>query len=114
MRVNSFFNNLLYSFLIAFGVVIGASLFAGVGALIINHPPMKTMLEVSKSIKIWAVAVALGGTFTSFQIIEQGLFNGEVKSLIKQIIYILIALIGANVAYSFLKLIQRCAKLWIE
>jgi len=110
----AFLGNLLYNFLIAFGVILGASVFAGIGALINNHPPLKTMLDVGKSIKIWAVAVALGGTFSSFQIIEQGLLKGELRAVIKQVGYILMALIGANTGYSFLKLIQRCSKLWME
>ncbi|SHK43524.1 YtrH family sporulation protein [Tepidibacter formicigenes] len=110
----SFFNNLVYNFLISFGVIIGASLFAGIGALINNHPPLKTMFDVATSIKIWAVVVALGGTFSSFEIIEQGIFKGEIKSVIKQVGYIIMALTGANLGYSFIKLIKWCSKIWIS
>lgn len=110
----TFLSNLVYNFLIAFGVSIGASIFAGVGAIINNHPPLRTMLDVSDSIKIWAVAVALGGTFSSFEIIEQGLFKGEVRSIIKQVLYILVALLGANSGSSLIKLIQKSADLWMK
>lgn len=58
-----FISNIIYSFLIAFGVIFGASSFAGFGALINNHPPLKTMIDLANSIKIWAVATALGGPF---------------------------------------------------
>lgn len=109
-----FISNILYSFLIAFGVIIGASLFAGIGALINNHPPFKTMLDVSKSIKIWAVAVGLGGTFSSFQVIEQGLLKGEIKSVIKQITYIIAALTGSNLGCSIIELLRKCEKLWLK
>ncbi|EOD01749.1 hypothetical protein L21TH_0175 [Caldisalinibacter kiritimatiensis] len=109
-----FFSNLLYNFLIAFGVIVGASVFAGMGAIVNNHSPVKTMISVASSIKIWAVAVALGGTFSSFQAIEKGLLKGEIKSVIKQILYIMTALIGANLGYSFIKLIQRWSKIWME
>lgn len=109
-----FINNILYSFLIAFGVVVGASVFAGIGALINDQPPLKTMLDLAGSIKIWAVAVALGGTFSSFEIIEKGLLKGEIKSIIKQAAYILMALIGANTGAGFIKLIQRCGDLWAK
>lgn len=51
--MSSFLGNLLYNFLIAFGVVVGASLCAGIGAIINNHPPIKTMLNISSAIKIW-------------------------------------------------------------
>ncbi|MDK2800302.1 MAG: hypothetical protein PWP27_697 [Clostridiales bacterium] len=109
-----FINNLIYNFLIAFGVIIGASSFAGIGALINDQPPLKTMFDVARSIKIWAVAVALGGTFSSFQVIEDGLFKGEIKSVIKQMAYIVTAFIGANVGYSVIKLIQRCGEVWMK
>jgi len=109
-----FFSNVIYSFLIALGVIVGASLFAGVAALINNHPPLKTMLDFSDSIKIWAVAVALGGTFSSFQILEQGLLKGEIRSIGKQAIYVLVALLGANSGCNIIRLIQRCGQLWIK
>ncbi|KXZ39908.1 Sporulation protein YtrH [Alkalithermobacter thermoalcaliphilus JW-YL-7 = DSM 7308] len=109
-----FISNLIYSFLISFGVIIGAALFAGVAAVINNHPPVKTMFDVASSIKIWAVVVALGGTFSSFEIIEQGLFKGEIKSVIKQMGYIIFAFVGANLGYNFIKLIRWCSQIWMS
>ncbi len=41
----NFISNMLYSFLIEFGVMVGACSFAGIGAIINNHPPLKTMLD---------------------------------------------------------------------
>ena len=107
-------NNIIYTFFIAFGVIIGASLFAGIGALINNDPPLKTIVDVSSSIKVWAIAVGLGGTFSSFEIIEQGLLRGEIRSVIRQIIYILSALIGSNAGYLIIKLLEKCGKLWVD
>ncbi len=98
--------------MISFGIVIGASIFAGLGALINNQPPLKTMLDLAGSMKIWAVAAALGGTFSSFEIIEKGLFSGQIRTIIKQMIYILTALLGANIGYGFIRLIQRCGNIW--
>ncbi|MGE4284502.1 MAG: YtrH family sporulation protein [Clostridia bacterium] len=103
---------MIHNFLIAFGVVIGASIFTGIGAIITNHPPFKAMLDIAGSIKIWAIAAALGGTFSSFAVIEKGLFEGEFKSIIKQAIYVLTALLGANMGYGFIGLIQRCSEIW--
>ena len=110
--MSSFYSSVVQNFLIAFGVVIGASLFSGLGALITNNPPLKVMTDVAGSIKIWAIAASLGGTFTSFAVIEKGLFEGEIKTLIKQAFYILISLTGANVGYEFIKLLQRCGDIW--
>lgn len=103
---------MINNFLISFGVVMGASIFAGIGAIITDNPPLRTMVNLSSSIKIWAMATALGGTFSSFIVIDKGLFEGEVKSIVKQVIYIFVALLGANSAYSFIKLIQRCSEIW--
>jgi len=108
--LSSLFNNMVNHFLISFGVVVGASIFGGVGAVITNDPPLKAMLDIASSIKIWAVAVTLGGTFSSFAAIEKGLFEGEFKSIVKQAIYVLAALLGANMGYNAIKLIQRCSE----
>ena len=112
--MNLFLENVVYSFLIAFGIVVGASVFAGIGAVINDHPPLKTMIDLAGSTKIWAVAAALGGTFSSFEIIEKGLFNGEIRSIIKQMLYILAALTGSNAGFSLIKLVQRCGGLWLR
>lgn len=100
------------NFLIAFGVVVGASVFAGIGALITDHPPLKTMIDLASSIKIWAMAIALGDTFSSYAIIEKGIFEGEVKTIIRQAIYVLTAILGANTGYNFIKLIQKAGEIW--
>ncbi|NMA65234.1 MAG: sporulation protein [Clostridiaceae bacterium] len=110
--MSEFVARLINNFLIAFGVVLGASIFAGIGAVITDNPPLKTMLDLAGSIKIWAMAVALGDTFSSFAVIEKGLFKGEFRSIIKQAISVLTAIFGANTGYYFIKLIQRCSKLW--
>lgn len=107
-----FYFSIIQNFLIAFGVVIGASLFSGLGAVISNHPPYKVMTDVAGSIKIWAIAASLGGTFTSFAMIDKGLFEGEIKTLVKQVFYILISLTGANIGYEFIRLLQKCGTIW--
>jgi hypothetical protein len=107
-------SSLVYIFLISFGVVIGASLFSGIAAIICNHPPLKKMLDISLTIKIWAMAIAIGGTFSSFEAIEKGIFSGEIKSVIRQVIYITVALLGANLGYAFIKLIKTCGDLWLK
>jgi len=110
--LHNLYTTIVHNFLIAFGVVIGASVFSGIAAIITNQPPLKAMLGISSSIKIWAMAIALGDTFSSFAVIEKGIFKGEYKSIIKQAIYVMTALLGANLGYSFIKLIQRCGEIW--
>ena len=110
--MSSFYSSIIQNFLIAFGVVIGASLFSGLGAIITNNPPYKVMVEVANTVKIWAIAASLGGTFSSFTVIEKGIFDGEIRTLIKQALYVIISLTGANIGYEFIKLLQRCGVLW--
>lgn len=112
MKLTSFYTNVVHIFFIALGTVVGGSIFAGIGAIITNQPPLKAMFDIARSIKIWALVAALGGTLPSFEIIEKGLFEGEFKSIIKQAIYVVSGLIGANVGYSVIKLIQRCGAIW--
>lgn len=107
-----FLISMIQNFFIAFGVVIGGSIFAGISAIITDNPPIKTMMNIASSIKIWAMAIAMGGTISSFSIIDKGLFEGEFRSFVRQIIYIFIALLGANAGYSFMRLIQRCSEIW--
>lgn len=110
--LSNFFTSIIQNFFISFGVIIGASIFAGIGAIITDNPPLRSMINLAASIKIWAMAIALGGTFSSFAVIDKGLFEGELKSIIKQVIYIFVALLGANAGYSFIRLIQRCNEIW--
>lgn len=107
-----FFRSIIYSFLISFGVMIGACLFAGIGAIITKSPPLKTMIDLARSIKIWAVAVGLGGTFYALEVIQDGILKGDIRALIKQVVYILAALIGANLGYLVIKLMSRCGDIW--
>lgn len=112
--MNDLTSNIVYNFLISFGVIMGASIFAGIGAIINNNPPLKTMLDVAGSIKIWAMAVALGGTFSSYEIIEKGIFKGELRTIAKQAIYVLTAITGANAGHGFILLLQRCSEAWTK
>lgn len=108
----SFFHGIIHNFFVAFGVIIGASVFGGVGAILTNHPPLKTMIDISSSIKIWAMAIALGDTFSSYAVIEKGIFEGEIRSIVKQAIFVITALAGANVGYSFIRLVGKWSSTW--
>ncbi len=49
--MKGFLGNLVYSFMVSFGVIIGASTFSGIAAILLNHPPLKIMSDLSNSIK---------------------------------------------------------------
>lgn len=92
--MESIFKMVLYYF-VAFGVVIGGSFFGGLGAFFVGQSPIEKMYDLSDQLKIWALVVALGGTFDSFKVFEAGIFNENLHSMIKQIVFIVTALSGA-------------------
>ncbi len=107
----TFAQNLLYNFFISLGVMLGGCIFGGVAATINGHPPLKTMIDLCDKIKIWATIVALGGTFPSLRLLEIGIFNGELRGLLKQLFYILSALSGAQLGYQLINYLESRAGL---
>ena len=83
-------------FTVAFGVVLGASLMAGIGSILTLQPPTITMDDIAKNIKIWAVIAAVGGTIDPFRAIESHVIDGELSPALKQVLYIVSAFIGAH------------------
>ncbi|MFX0547960.1 YtrH family sporulation protein [Hathewaya histolytica] len=110
--MEDFLSNIMLSFFIAMGVILGGGIFTAFAAILSNRPPLKSMMEIAQSIKIWAIATALGGTFSSFQILEEGIFKGDFKALLKQITFIFFSLIGANIGYEILNIFHRCCNIW--
>ncbi len=110
--LSDLFAGIVHNFFVSFGVVIGSCVFAGIGAVLTNKPPLKTMVDLADAVKLWAMAIALGDTFSSYAAIEKGLFQGELKTIIKQGIYVLTALTGANLGCGVIKILQRCGELW--
>lgn len=89
-----FIKHIIMYYFIAFGVLIGGTLFGGLAAFLTKQPPMFTMVDYAEKLKIWALVVALGGTFDSIKVFE-GIFAGNIISIVKQILYIMMALMGA-------------------
>lgn len=83
----------------AMGIILGASILGGFAAILVKEPPMSTMLKLAREIKIWAIVAAIGGTFSTFEIIESGLFKGELRPLVKQLLYIFFAIVGTQAGY---------------
>lgn len=84
------------------GIILGAALVGSLAAVMVKQPPVGTMLRLAKEIKIWAIVAAIGGTFSTFEVLESGLFQGEVRAVIKQLIYIISALAGTQTGYYIL------------
>ncbi len=54
------------------------------------------MHQLSKSLKIWAIVAAIGGTFDAINHFERSFLGGSFIEVFNQIIYIIAALLGAN------------------
>lgn len=101
--MSTFISKALLDFFIAFGIVLGGSLLGGIGAVVSLQPPTQTMLDVSDRIKIWALAAAIGGTIDPMRVIESNFFDGNLSPVIKQILFLLFAFIGAHMGSELVK-----------
>lgn len=80
---------------VAYGIVLGGAITGGIGAFFTEKAPLLTMYQMADQLKIWGLVGALGGTFDSFLQIEK-IFVGNFSPVLKQLIMILAAFIGAH------------------
>lgn len=94
--MGTFITQAIIHFAIAFGVVLGATVLAGIGSILTLQPPSITMEEIAKNIKIWAIIAAVGGTIDPIRAIETHVIDGELSPAFKQILLIVSAFMGAH------------------
>jgi hypothetical protein len=94
--MSAFISKMIDEFLIAFGVVLGGCLLAGIAAVLTFKDPTRQMETIAENIKIWAMVVAVGGTIDPIRSIQSNFLLGEMNPAIKQILYIISAFIGAH------------------
>lgn len=95
--METFSQKMLLIFFTSLGVVLGASLFGSVAAVFVKIPPLRTMVRLADDIKIWAIVAAIGGTFSAIEILGSGLFEGEIRATVKQLLFIISSFMGASV-----------------
>lgn len=93
---------IIVQFLVAFGIVIGGSIFAGVGAMLTFRPPGIDMLTIADKIKIWAVVAAVGGTIDPIRYIESHIAEGYFSPAIRQIVQIIVCFLGAQLGLTLI------------
>lgn len=93
---------LLANFLIALGVTLGGSLSGAAASLLLGGHPMDRLRFLAGEMRLWGILVALSGSFEPLRGIEQGLFAGQGRLLIRQVLSLVIAMLGANLAYYLL------------
>jgi hypothetical protein len=84
------------TFFVAFGIVLGGSLSGGLGSFLTEKPPLLSMEQLADQLKIWGIVGALGGTFDSFLQIEK-ILVGNFSPVIKQMVMIVVAFWGAHI-----------------
>lgn len=102
--MNEFFSKAGLDFFVAFGVVLGGSLIAGVGAVFMLMPPATVILDTASRLKIWAIVAAIGGSIDPVRVIESNISAGQISPAIQQICFILFAFLGAHTATELIKL----------
>ncbi|GBF73989.1 hypothetical protein PA598K_02317 [Paenibacillus sp. 598K] len=102
-----FLSKAALDFFIAFGVVIGGAMLAGVGAVLVFLPPASEMLLAADKLKIWAIVAAVGGTIDPMRVIESNMLEGHLSPVVQQIFYIVCAFLGAHMGTELVRLICR-------
>ncbi|SDC08594.1 Sporulation protein YtrH [Paenibacillus sp. UNCCL117] len=102
-----FLSKCLLDFFIAFGVVLGGTMLAGISSVITLDPPVHRMLTVAEQIKIWAMVAAIGGTIDPIRAIETHFQDGHISPAIQQILYIVCAFTGAHMGTTLIQWICR-------
>lgn len=94
---------LLSNFLVALGVTLGGSLSGAAASLLVGGHPMDRLRFLADEMRLWGILVAISGSFEPLRGLEMGLFAGQGRVLLRQVSYVLTAMVGANVAYYLLQ-----------
>ncbi len=95
--MGDFYTRAGFCFLIAFGIVLGGALLAGVGSVLMWTPPKEKMMQVAEHLKIWALVAAVGGTIDPIRVIESNMLGGYLSPAMQQIGYIMFGFLGAHI-----------------
>ncbi|GGD16883.1 YtrH family sporulation protein [Pontibacillus salipaludis] len=93
-----FFAAIFQYYFIALGVMIGGTLIGTIGAFAAGEAPFTYMARLAKSLRIWAIVAAIGGTFDAITNFEKGFYDGSTIDIFKQILLILSAMGGVQTA----------------
>lgn len=89
---------LVLTFFVSAGVVLGGSLVGSLAALVTGEPPLTALGDLAERLRMWGAVAALGGTLFTFETLEGGLFRGELVPLARQGVYLATAFLGADLA----------------
>ncbi|MFD0716468.1 YtrH family sporulation protein [Paenibacillus sp. GCM10027626] len=99
----------ILDFFIAFGVVFGGAMLAGIGSVFLFMPPATMMLNTASQLKIWALVAAVGGSIDPMRIIESNITQGHLSPVAVQIFYMVCAFLGAHLGTELIRWLCRGA-----
>lgn len=105
--MEDFYTKAAFSFFIAFGVVLGGAMLAGMGSVFLLEPPKLKMITVASNLKIWALVASVGGTIDPIRVIESHMLDGYLSPAMQQIGYILFAFLGAHLGTELIQWMCR-------
>jgi len=86
-------------YFIAFGVILGGSIIGSFSSFTVGEAPLAAILRIARSLRIWAIAAAIGGTFDALK----GILDGTTIDWFKQILLIVSAMGGVKTAMTILE-----------
>jgi hypothetical protein len=89
---------------LAFGVTLGGGLLGALGHWLAGHPDQANASALALRIRIWAVAVAVGGTISALENFEKSLATRAVVDLLRGGLTLTAAWAGAALGYWLLYL----------
>ncbi|WP_077615527.1 YtrH family sporulation protein [Caenibacillus caldisaponilyticus] len=107
MDLKTFSTMAIMNFFIAFGVLIGGSLVGGIGAFLVSKPPLYAMNDLAGKLKIWGVVAAIGGSVDTLAELQKGFLEGALGEVIKHVLLIASAMLGAHAATIIIHWITR-------
>lgn len=103
MKESAWLGQILSNFLIAMGITLGGALSGAAASLLVGGHPLDRIRFLSDELRYWGILVAVSGSFEPLRNLEQGLFAGQMRVMLRQIVYLLVAMLGAHVAYLLLQ-----------
>ena len=96
--VNRALRGLTPPFAIALGVTLGGALIGGLGQWLVGEPA-PDYVALAFRIRIWAVAVAIGGALTALENLERGFLARGAPGVLRDLAVVLVAYLGSLMAY---------------
>ncbi|MCY0898249.1 MAG: sporulation protein [Firmicutes bacterium] len=84
---------------LALGVTVGGGLIGALGNWLAGHAASADASQIAFKIRIWAVAIAIGGTISALEHIEQSLTRRAMADLVKGSLTIFAAYAGAELGF---------------